>query len=83
MEDLGMQWVSAKLVPRLLTDDQKLQQFSICENLLEKANDNKNLLKNVITSDETWIYGYDVETKQQSSHWKTPASPLQEKQAHK
>jgi hypothetical protein len=34
MEDLGMHWVSAKFVPSLLTDDRKLQRFSICENLL-------------------------------------------------
>jgi hypothetical protein len=74
MEDLGMHRVSAKSVPRLLTDDQKLQQFSICEYLLQKANDEENLLKNVITGDETWVYGYDSETKQQSSHWKSPAS---------
>jgi hypothetical protein len=40
-------------------------------------------LTNFITSDETWIYSYDVETKQ-SSHWKSPASPHPKKaqQAH-
>jgi hypothetical protein len=32
-------------------------------------------LKNFITGVETWVYGHDVETKQQSSHWKSPASP--------
>jgi hypothetical protein len=58
-------------VPRLLTDDQKLQQFSNGQNLLQRANDNKDLLKNVITGDEMWVYGYDIETKQQSSHWKS------------
>jgi hypothetical protein len=36
-------------------------------------------LKNVITSDETWVYGYDIETKQQSSHWRSPASPRPKK----
>jgi hypothetical protein len=59
-----MNWIFAKFVPRLLNDD-----------LLQRANDDENLLKNVITSDETWIYGYEIETKQQSSHWKSPASP--------
>jgi hypothetical protein len=49
---LGMHRVSEKRVPRLLTDDQKLQQFSICGNLLQRANDDDNLLKNVITGDE-------------------------------
>jgi hypothetical protein len=32
------------------------------KNLLQRANDDDNLLKNVITSDETWIYSYDVMT---------------------
>jgi hypothetical protein len=62
-KDLGMHQVSAKFVPRLLTDDKKLQQFSICANLLQRAYD-KISLKNVITNDEMWVYSYDAETKQ-------------------
>jgi hypothetical protein len=62
-------------VPRLLTDDQKLHRFSICENLLQRASNDENLLKNVITGDKTWVYGCDVETKQQFSHWKSTALP--------
>jgi hypothetical protein len=48
-----MRRVSAKFVPRLLTD---------LQNLLQRADD-ENLLKSVITGDETWVYGYDTETK--------------------
>jgi hypothetical protein len=29
-------------------------------------------LSRVITGDESWIYGYDPDTKQQSSQWKSP-----------
>jgi hypothetical protein len=29
-------------------------------------------LSKVITGDESWIYSYDPETEQQSSHWKSP-----------
>jgi hypothetical protein len=29
--------------------------------------------------DESWIYGYDPETKQQSPQWKNPQSPRAEK----
>jgi hypothetical protein len=29
----------------------------------------------MITGDETWIYGYDPETKQHWLHWKSPQSP--------
>jgi hypothetical protein len=37
-----------------------------------------NLGKSVI-GDESWIYGYDPETRQQSSQWKCPNSPRAKK----
>jgi hypothetical protein len=33
----------------------------------------------VITGDESWIYGYDPEAKQQSSQWMSPQSPRAKK----
>ncbi|UYV79182.1 hypothetical protein LAZ67_17001381 [Cordylochernes scorpioides] len=41
--------------------------------------DDPNLLQRVITGDEAWVYGYDVETKAQSSQWKLPHEPRQKK----
>jgi len=38
-----------------------------------------SLLLNVITGDETWVYAYDLETKTQSSQWKSPGSPRPKK----
>jgi hypothetical protein len=35
--------------------------------LLNQANVDENFLKNIIAKDETCVYGYDVETKAQSS----------------
>jgi len=32
-------------------------------------------MSRVITGDESWVYGYDPESKQQSSQWKSPGSP--------
>jgi hypothetical protein len=55
MEDLGMNQVSTKFVPRLLTDEQKLQRLSSCENLLQKVYDDENFLKNIITNDRLWV----------------------------
>jgi hypothetical protein len=46
-EDLGMHWASSKFVPSLLTGDQKVHRFSICKNLLQRGNDDENILKNV------------------------------------
>jgi len=36
-------------------------------------------LKNIVTGDESWVYGYDPETKQQSSQLKGPTSPRSKK----
>ena len=55
----------AKFVPRLLTEEQKQNRATVSQELLDRSNTDENLLKNVITGDETWVYGYDVETKVQ------------------
>ena len=70
-----MNRVSAKFVPRLLTDDQKENRAEISQELLANANGSENFLKNIITGDEMWVYGYDVETKMQSSQWMGKGSP--------
>jgi hypothetical protein len=43
----------------------------------KQARDDPNF--NIITGDETWAYGYDPETKQQLSQWKSPNSLLPKK----
>ena len=45
------------------------------QELLDRSNTDENFLKNVITGDETWEYGYDVETNVQSSQWVVKSSP--------
>ena len=62
-EIIQMRRVSAQFVPRLLTDDQKENCVEISRKLLANANGNENFLKNIITGHETWVYGYDFETK--------------------
>ena len=36
-------------------------------------------MSRVINGDESRVYGYDSETKQQSSQWKSPTSPKPKK----
>ena len=59
----GMSRVAAKFVPRLLTDEQKQNRKTISQELIERAETDLDFKKkkNIITGDETWIYGYDVE----------------------
>ena len=78
-QDLGMRRVAAKFVPRLLTDDQKQSRLSGSSDLLQCVEEDPDFLTKIITGDETWVYGYDPETKVQSSVWKTPSSPRPKK----
>jgi hypothetical protein len=41
--------------------------------------DDATFLSRVITGGKNWIYGYDPETKQQSSQWKSPNLPRPKK----
>jgi len=66
-EKLKMHRVAAKFVPRLLTEEQKQNRVSVSQELLDRSNANENFLQNVITGDETWVYGCGVETNVQST----------------
>ena len=59
--------------------EQKDLRSEIAQDDLEMVSDNENVLKKVITGDESWVYGYDPETKQQSSQWKHPDDPRPKK----
>jgi histone-lysine N-methyltransferase SETMAR len=78
-DNLNMRLISARSVPRLLSDDQKAHGVSLCRELKQEARDDPNFISNIITGDETWVYGYDPDTKQQSSQWKSPNLPRPKK----
>jgi hypothetical protein len=65
-QDLGMRHVSAKLVPRLLTQDQTEHRATTCRELLQRAENDAAFLPSIATGNESWIYGYDPETKEMS-----------------
>jgi hypothetical protein len=69
-----MHHVAAIFMPKILTADQKEQHVNICEVLRQIASNDATFLSRVITGDQSWIYGYGPETKQQSSQWKSPNS---------
>ena len=48
--------------------------MSISLELRDLAALDSSFLGNVITGDETWVYGYDPETRVQSCQWKSPSS---------
>jgi len=71
--------VSAKFVPRVLAVEQKQKRLSISLELRDHAASDSSFLGNAIMGDETWVYGYDPETRVQSAQWKLPSSPRAKK----
>lgn len=78
-EELNMRKVCAKLVPKILTVQQKDNRMEICRDLLGRMERDSDFLKHVITGDESWIFEYDPETKRQSKEWHTSNSPRPKK----
>lgn len=62
-----MRRVSAKIVPKLLIIDQKHLRSDIAQNMLDNANCDSNFLETVITGDEIWVSGHNLEIEMQSS----------------
>jgi histone-lysine N-methyltransferase SETMAR len=69
-EELNMKKLCASWVPCLLTADQKRTHVKISEQCMQHFNKNKtDFVCRFITLDETWIYHYTPESKQQSKQW--------------
>jgi len=77
--NFNMKKVCSKMVPRLLTPEQKEIRMNICADILQNTENDPNVLENIITCDETWLFQYNPESKRQSMHWKSPSSPRQKK----
>ena len=80
-EDLNMRKICAKIVPKLLSEEQKERRKELCLDLLQRIEKGPDLLNSIITCDETWVFTYDPETKRQSMQWKSTSSP-RPKQKH-
>jgi len=65
--------------PPAHTGQKKNTCLTLCQELKNQIESDPNFLSKVITSDESWCYGYDPEIKQASSQWKTPTSPRPKK----
>ena len=62
-----MKHATAKIVSKLQNFEQKQRRLDI--EILPAFTDDPDLLKKVITGDESWVYGYDIETEFQSSQF--------------
>jgi len=74
-EDLNMRKLSAKWAPKCLNADQKRQRCQSSEQNLEFFRRHPNdFMSRLVTMDETWLYHYDPETKQESMEWRHSSS---------
>ena len=61
-----MQRAAAKIAPKLLNFEQKQRRMDIAQDMLTTFNDEPDLLQNVITGEESWVYGYGIKADAQS-----------------
>ena len=67
LEDLDTRKLSAKWVPKWLNSDRKRQRCQSSEQILDFfRRDPNDFLSQLMTMEETWLYKYDPEAKQQS-----------------
>lgn len=60
-----MKHVMAKFVARLLLPEQRGHCAVVANDLIQTATSKPDFLKKVTPGDESWVYGYDPETKAQ------------------
>ena len=69
-DDLCLSKLSARWVPKALPPNQlNLGSELSTAILLRNEADEDRFFDRIITGDETWVYQYDPETKQQSKQW--------------
>ena len=74
-EELKLQNICAKFIPRVLREDQKERRCHDGGEMVVLINSDPTVLDVLGTCDESWIYCYDPETKRQSSQLKHAGSP--------
>ena len=78
-EELKMRKICAKFVPTVLRENQKERRCHDSREMVELINSDPTALDALVTCDESWIYGYNPETKRQSSQWNHAGSPRPKK----
>lgn len=67
---LGVRKLASRWIPHLLSESQKQDRVDWCKFMLQKFDGGASKqVAYIVTGDESWVYSYDPETKQQSSVW--------------
>ncbi|GFU69709.1 uncharacterized protein TNCV_1220971 [Trichonephila clavipes] len=60
-EHLATRKVCVKFMPRMLSEEQKVNRKTVCQDVLYDLNEDSDFSDNVVTGDETWVFEYDPE----------------------
>jgi histone-lysine N-methyltransferase SETMAR len=72
---LGLSKLSARWVPRMLTNAQKQERVEKCHVLFDQIESNWDAFwRRIVTGDEMWILHFDPETKEVSMEWRSTGS---------
>lgn len=75
-DHLNVRKLCSRWISHNLTEAQKQTRVKWCKEMLKKFNRGRsNLVYKIVTGDETWIYSYEPESKQQSTVWVFQSEP--------
>ena len=78
-DHLGMHKLTARWVPKSLSDEQMATRASVCSALLKHFRSKDDFLLHLVTVDETRVYYYEPENIVQSHQWVGLGSPRPKK----
>ena len=76
---LDMRKLTARWVPKSLSDEQMATRASVCSALLKRFRSKEDFLLRLVTVDETWVHYYEPENKAQSRQWVGTGCPRPKK----
>ena len=76
---LSIRKLTARLVPKSLSDEQMATRASVCSALLKRFRSKDDFLLRLVTVDRTWVHYYEPENKAQIRHWVGPRFPRPKK----
>ena len=76
---LSMRKLTARWVPKSLSDEQMATRASVCSALVKRFSSKDDFILRLVTVDETWVHYYEPENKAQSRQWVGPGSPRPKK----
>ena len=72
---LGMHKLTARWIPKSLSDEKMATRASVCSALLKRFRSKDDFLLRLVTVYKTWVHYYEPENKAQSHQWEGPGYP--------